>query len=302
MRYVTSENLLKANQAAESLLCGTLLTQSESVGDVAALATKEGTGRLRSLMLSQEPHSRCFSKLSIALRAFDREMESRPALADAPDVSENLTRAYLTLKVYHRIIRLFLYRDTDMPEIRTEPTRMAAYYKDIIDLTERILQLGSGPRSSPLPPSPPSSFIPVPSTTQPLFIVVLSGIPQSNRKRAIDLFRRYPRREGLWDTVFAASLSELIMAREREILAERRRREVTGGADDGNAEETGEEAGEGDDGNDGNGDDDEVVVDVLDRQFGTRVSFEGEKRAKVTLCTWREWLASEPGKVCWLEW
>ncbi|RYP73540.1 hypothetical protein DL771_003579 [Monosporascus sp. 5C6A] len=256
-KYATSENLLIANRAVESLLNDIGLSQLEF----------------------QAPHKRCFHDLSIALRAFTLEMDPKLKQARSSEALKNLTKAFLTFKLYHTIIQLYLFCDYGTPGAKLEDATMGAYYKDMLDLAERILQLGS-PRAAP--------FTPIPSTTHPLFVVAHSGVPQSNRRLAIDLLRRYPRREWLWDTKFAASLCELIMVREREILAERRR-ETSTDVDDGDT--AGAEKG-----------DDDEVVEVLDRQYGTRVIFETERSARVTLCTWREWIAGQSGKTFRFHW
>ncbi|RYO86096.1 hypothetical protein DL766_000545 [Monosporascus sp. MC13-8B] len=279
LKYATSENLLKANRAAESLLNGVILTQIECANDITALITDKGPERLKTLARYQAPHERCYTHLSIALRAFALEMDPKPTQASSSEVLQNLTKAFLTFKLYHSIIRLFLFCDPGTTGAKLEDPKMGAYHRNTLDQAERILQLGS-PRTAP--------FTPVPSMTQPLFVVAYSGIPQSNRRRAIDLLRRYPRREGLWDTLFGAALCELIMAREREILVERRRESGTG-AYGGDTADTREE-------------DDDEIVEVLDRQYGTRVKFENERSARVTLCTWREWMAGQPGKVRQLHW
>ncbi|RYP54440.1 hypothetical protein DL768_000746 [Monosporascus sp. mg162] len=276
LKYATSENLLMANRAIESLLNGVSLTQVEYAND---MVTSKRPQRFETLVRCLASHKRCFTNLSIALRAFALEMNSKSTQASSSEAFQSLTRAFLTFKLYHSIIRLFLFCSAGRPGVKLEDARLGTYYKDIVDLAERILQLGS-PRAA--------HFTPVPSTTQPLFAVAHSGVPQSNRRRAIDLLRRYPRREGLWDTMFAASLGELVMAREREILAERRRKSSTG-VDDGDAAETEE------------GDDDEIV-ETLDRQYGTRVKFESDRSARVTLCTRREWMAGQPGKVYQFQW
>ena len=49
-------------------------------------------------------------------------------------------------------------------------------------------------------------------------------------------------------------------------------------------------------------DDGAEIIDVLDRQYGTRAIFQGERCAEVTLCTWREWKAGLPGKKCLVKW
>ncbi|KAK7740861.1 hypothetical protein SLS62_010958 [Diatrype stigma] len=323
---VTSGNLLEANRAAESLFNAILLAQAESVDDIVALARNEGAGKLEKLVARQEPYMRCFANLTAALRAFGREIEGgRSSAADhccssstststPPDPwLRNLTKAYLTLKLYHSVMRLLFFHDAEMPELRQDAAKMGAYYRGLVDMAERILQLGVGVGRGA---APSSSFnpVPVPSTTQPLAIVALSGIPQSNRRRAIALFRRYPRREGLWDTTFAAALTELIMAREKEILAERREGAARNAAGDGSGVVAGkggdgeEEKGRGEEGGPGENkgghddDDDDEIVEALDRQYGTRVSFEGERRAHVTLYTWRGWIAGQPGETRLLEW
>ncbi|RYP21577.1 hypothetical protein DL765_002213 [Monosporascus sp. GIB2] len=282
LKYATSENLLKANRAAESLLNGIFLTQVECVSDITALSTNKGPERLETLARYQAPHERCYTHLSIALRAFSLEMDPKPTQASSSEALQSLIKAFLIFKLYHSTIRLFLFcgpGTPGAPGAKLEDPKMGAYHRDALDLAERILQLGS-PRTAP--------FTPVPSTTQPLFVVAYSGTPQSNRRRAIDLLRRYPRREGLWDTMFGAALCELIMAREREILAERRR-ESGADAYDGNTAETREE-------------DDDEIVELLDRQCRTRVKFENERSARVTLWTWRECMAGQPGKIRRLQW
>ena len=344
-RYATAENLVRANRAAESLLNGTLLTQAKYAEDIAGLtaAGEKKSAKMRSLVILQASHRRCFDKLGVALRAFGRELEggggggvvarvlAAPSVVDP--VRLNLTKAFLTLKLYQSLTRLFLFQYVAMPGIACAGTTvpgfqgdmadMCRWNREIVDMAEQVLRLtyecnrgagsggpgggasGVGGGAGGARGAGSSAFIPTPSATQALSTVAMLGVPQSERRRAIALLRAYPRREGLWDTAFAASLAELGMAREQEIIAERRRffTEVAGGDSyDGSDSGVKNEIEREERPRSEVENDDDECVDVLDRQFGARAWFEGETRAKVVLRTWREWLAGEPGKECIVEW
>ena len=333
-RYATAENLVKANRAAESLFNGTMLTQARYMEDISSLSTNNTEEMTRLMAARQEPHNRCFSNLGTALRMFGEEMEGELYMpSSAPDpVRQNLTKAYRTLKLYYNLIRLFLFKDLESPVIRMDPALMADFHQEMLDTAEAILRLsycGNGSNVSGVDWSASSAFIPTPSPTQALSVVAMTGIPQSNRRRAISLLRAYPRREGLWDTAFAAALAETVMAREKEIIAERRRAAAAAAADDddddanvgrGNATNVrdndnissgveaikiGDEQGsrhEPKQLQEEEEDDGAEIIDVLDRQYGTRAIFQGERCAEVTLCTWREWKAGLPGKKCLVKW
>ncbi|RYP43199.1 hypothetical protein DL770_011781 [Monosporascus sp. CRB-9-2] len=77
-----------------------------------------------------------------------------------------------------------------------------------VGLAECILKLSG---------SKDPTFTPAPSTTQPLFIMAHSEFPESIRRRAVDLLRRYPRREGLWNTVFAAAPADMSIAHKKSV-------------------------------------------------------------------------------------
>jgi hypothetical protein len=195
--------------------------------------------------------------------------------------------ALATLRLFQRTTRLLFVKDPgiDPPEftsystpIITRPADLEANLDEIVDLAESILVSESQPPPTStlsIPSLNPSVFIPTPATTQPLFVAVHASCNPDLRSRAIQLLEQYPRREGLWDSLLAARLAELLLAREDEAL-QRTRSNM--------------------------GDKPDRSTLVLIKVHDMRVHFKGERNAEVRFRSWQEWMAGRDGVDVTLRW
>ncbi|KAH8891241.1 hypothetical protein GQ53DRAFT_841628 [Thozetella sp. PMI_491] len=257
-----------AARAAESLLNGLVVSSQKRADDVAAVASGTDLSKLKDLIEEQEPISRTYRELGIAIRAFTTNnlsdgTTSAPK-AQKPEKPEQRT-AILTLRLFQATVRLLMYRDPETPDTTSAsetPTPdtpggrdLAAEFAMIVDLSEDILKSHVSPYGS-------SSVAPKPSPSQPLFLVAHSGFPLETRRRAIEVMRKYPRQEGLWDSLYMAELAELLLAREAT----------------------------------------EDPTSPMSRIHDMRIRFDGERRGTVTLRTWGEWSRGQEGKEERLQW
>ena len=271
IQYATQGNLIRANRAAEALLNGIIIFSFLHTNEIGLVITKGDTRILRTLITLQEPLARCFSELNAALRLFESETNS--VISEHKPSPPNSIKPILTLTLLLAMIRPFLLQDLG-PQDQTR--RRAANYKAIVDLAERILQLDSDDTRI---------FTSSLSTTQALYFVASSGFPRCTRQRALDLLRRYPRREGLWDSELAAKLAELVMISETTIQTDTSTlpTRLTGSnLDESNYEREGTQR--------------------LYQYFSKNLSFEAERQAVVTLRTWQDWELGLEGKRCVLKW
>ena len=255
IRYATQENIVRAHRASEALLNSLVIFSQEHVDEFGAVLTGEDAGILSTLLALQEPFTRCFAELTAALQVFELEMKTLTPKGDR--LSPNLARAILTFKLTHVTTSPLLLRDF----VNLNPVQrsqiLAGNYKSIVEVAERILEQDTANAQV---------FTPSVCTTRSLYLVAQSGFPQSTRKRAVELLHKYPRREGLWDSQFAAAMAELVINRE-------------------------EDAGE--DGETGH---------PLSQHYSKHVSFESERLATITMRTWQDWKMGMEGERCMLKW
>jgi hypothetical protein len=275
--YATQENLLRANRAAESLLNGLVFFSQQHAGEIGDVVAGRANN-LDNLIRRQEPLSRCFNEVSTALRLFRSEMETA-ALPPPRKAPTNLFKLLLTLTLFHTTARLLLYHDPEIPDPAVRAQGLPAHFDSIVDICERVL---TGASAS-------TAFTPSPSTTQPLSLVALAGFPNRTRRRALDLLRNFPRREGLWHTDFASSLVAAVMARERTLLQQAS--ELTSA--DVSVQTGSDRVLEAED---------DKIVPTLLQMYSIRVSFEGQRRAVANMTTWGEWLSGKQGKRIELSW
>ncbi|KAI0544197.1 hypothetical protein F4679DRAFT_591741 [Xylaria curta] len=268
----TSEGIINANRAAESLFYGLILYSQKHSDKLAAVVGKSDAASLRALISGQEPYKRCYTRLRTFYQAFSREAET-----DTLNSTENppniMTKAILSLRLLLTTIRLLFLRNPDSPSQPITQPYIRSQFEDILCIAEKILQLDDISNAS--------SFIPTPSTTQPLYMVAHSGFPQSLRQRAVLLLRKYPRCDGIWDTAFTAALADLMMRQEKECATCKE------------GQEEGQHQG---------GEKDDKEVQALDRVYKYKVVFQGVRNAVIVSQTWREFLSGVPEKRSLLSW
>lgn len=267
----TIENLINGNRAAESLFYGLILYSQKHSDKLAAVLGKNDVSNLQALISGQEPYRRCYTRL--------RTFHGACAISDTPThyaagPYHTTTKAILSLRLLLTTMRLLLLRNPDTPSEPITQSYIRLQFEAILSTAEKILQIDNA--------SSTSTFIPTPSTTQPLYVVAHSAFPQSLRRRAVSLLRQYPRCDGVWDTSFSAALADLTMRQERAPAT----------------------SGEGmEDGDFPSGhDDDDREVETLDRIYRYRVIFQGVRTAVIVSRTWREFLAGLPEKRTLLKW
>ncbi|KAF7547402.1 hypothetical protein G7046_g9020 [Stylonectria norvegica] len=273
-RFTTNDNLIRAHRAAESLLNGLVLFSQHCADDTGEILTTGSQDKVESLVKRQEPYARCCVELSRALRAFNREFESGAAERDTGREAGSTLNRLLTLELFLVSIRMSLFQDPEMPDQSERVQVVASQNEQVVSLSTRILAFEHGKQHA--------LYSPVPSTTQPLFIVILNGFPHATRKKALELLRQYPRREGLWDTVMAVALSEAMMQREQVVLREWLEKQA------GVESET--SLGQ------------EMDVPLLFRMHDLSFVFTGERQARISMRTWREWMDGRPGQKVMLAW
>ncbi|KIX01719.1 uncharacterized protein Z518_09445 [Rhinocladiella mackenziei CBS 650.93] len=288
-QYLTPENLLHANRAAESLMNGMIFFSQQHANEFGELfAGKRSPHTLTALAARQEPHTRCFKELDSAIQTFRRELGSSPTekSGTAPRTKARPSKAFLSLCLFHATNRVLLLQDPDEPDLSVRYQTLPAQYSAILDLAEQILDLNE---TSNAEGDGKASFTPSPSTLQPLFLVAHSGFPQAVRRRAAKLLRRLPR-EGLWDSTMSASLVDAIMAREQAAVREHRQQRASERAGPTLKELVSRE------------EENDEEVHILFRIFNVTISFAGRREAVVVLRTWQELIDKIPGQRTVLSW
>ncbi|KAI0182609.1 hypothetical protein EV127DRAFT_378483 [Xylaria flabelliformis] len=266
-RCTINEDIINANRAGESLFYGLILYSQKHSDKLAAVVGKGDVASLQALISGQEPYRRCYTRLRTFYRTCNLEMETDTLTSSTANPPNTATKAILSLRLLLTTMRLLLLRNPDSPSQPITQPYIRSQFEDILCTAEKILQLDNI--------GDISSFIPTPSTTQPLYMVAHSGFPQSLRRRAVILLRKYPRCDGVWDTAFSAALADLMMQREKECA---RCKESQGGEED------------------------DKEVEALDRVYRYKVVFQGVKTAVIVSRTWRDFLADMPEKRSLLSW
>ncbi|KAJ3578074.1 hypothetical protein NPX13_g2492 [Xylaria arbuscula] len=272
--YATSELLINANRAAESLFYGLILYSQKHCDKLAAVLGKNDISSLQALISGQEPYRRCYIRLRSFYEACAIEIGRESPGGSSAGPHNTTTKAILSLRLLLTTMRLQFFRNLDTPSEPITESYIRLQFETILSTADQIFQLENV--------SSTASFIPTPSTTQPLYIVAHSGFPQSLRRRAIYLLRKHPRCDGVWDTSLSAALADLTMRLER-------------------ASATCREGMQEDVSHSGMGDYD-IEVEALDRVYRYRVIFQGDRTAVIVSQTWREFLGGLPERRSLLNW
>ncbi|TRX96775.1 hypothetical protein FHL15_002081 [Xylaria flabelliformis] len=267
-----NEDIINANRAAESLFYGLILYSQKHSDKLAAVVGKGDVASLQALISGQEPYRRCYTRLHTFYRTCTLEMETDTRTSSTANLPNTATKALLSLRLFLATMRLLLLRNPDSPLQHITQPYIRSQFEDILCTAEKILQFDNINNTS---------FIPTPSTTQPLYMVAHSGFPQSLRRSAVRLLRKYPRCDGVWDTAFSAALADLMMRQEKECAT------CKEGQNKGNYQD---------------GEEDDKEVEALDRVYRYKVVFQGVRTAVIVSQTWRDFLAGVPEKRSLLSW
>ncbi|RSL85882.1 hypothetical protein CEP51_003101 [Fusarium floridanum] len=264
------ENIARAGRAFQSLLDALiLLSQHIQPEKAGTLSADEATVNPTS---QQQPYARAFHDLDTALNGFVSDSSSDClCFGPLPDrlssSTQHRNKAIDSLRVFREVCRPLL--DYLMGDSHTN---LKAHAIQLLDMADSVL--GSEARHER---SGATEFIPALSITQPVFVIAANGPTLALRRRAIALLRQYPRREGLWDSLFVAAVLEKCLEHEIALF-----RDARGGAIAG-LEET------------------EVIPANCQVRWAV-FSFTGAHTAHVTMKTLAEWLGDEPGREVPLKW
>lgn len=279
-RLMTPENLVLANRAAESLLNG-IMYSAQSLANV-FLERFTGAGRtpnevMEELTLNQRPHWRCFNELDKAVGVFEAEMaaEEKPGRVGTWD-GNDLKRALLTLKLYQSANRFGLGADVPKADVIKGFGRSPSLCDSVVDLAEELLQLEETTNSGK------GKFLPIPYTTNPLFLMGHSGPDAKTRRRALELLRRRPRLEGMWDSVMTATMVEVIRRRERVVEREYQRIDALAEGVQVEWEDDGED------------DEEKPLPEISYRIARGMWKMKDGRRAVLEMSTWRECMDGMP--------
>lgn len=254
------EHLMQACRAVESLFnnLAVFLHQPDIYG-------ASVSGDVETVSRKQLPFLRTLKSLALALELFE---SCNLAIGD-----KSRRKAIMVLKMYHVVCRLLI-----LPK-KIPPGHLDNFdskLKLVVDLATKVLDddgetsLASGQHATLS-----SVSIPKPSMTVLLFMASLSSRSTLTRARAIELMKKYPRREGLWDSLMAAELAKnMLQARGLPTTVE----------------------------------EEEAMAADEDRNKGlyinymTSLAFEGERRAQITMRTFQQWKNGESGERRVMEW
>ncbi|KAK3349538.1 hypothetical protein B0T25DRAFT_245387 [Lasiosphaeria hispida] len=330
----TPANLARAGRAFESLLNALMTLSQQNSSEVTRLllGAEAENSLVTTLIHRQQPYARAFHELDAALTMFIADTTGdcfcfRPASlsgTQSEPIQPRKKKAVDALRFYHAACYPILF---DKPPATSDPltdgspppamyhplafdtpalnpleggalhsldprAALARHITRTLDIAESILQQHESPNTR----TDASGFIPALPITQPLFIMAhISGLTPTLRRRIITLLRQYPRREGLWDSEFAAAVAELIMAHELPLVGKPRESgrqmwvEDRDGGEDERREGTGRE---------------ELVPELTpNKVYGVAVKFTGAPRsARVVMQSWAERAAGEPGRQVELTW
>ncbi len=302
----TPANLARAGRAFESLLNALMALSQQNSTDVARVILKTEHSLVKTLIHRQEPYARAFRELDAAICMFVTDTTGECLCFESATPSAPIRpqkKAIDALRLYHATcypilldkppsdppaeIPHPLLLDKPPPSPPTDgalppPDPQAAitrHFSRALDIAESVLQDESRHARTAA-----SDFTPALPTTLPLFIIAhVSGLTLALRRRVIALLRQYPRREVVWDSLFAAALAELVMEQESAPAGKARDR-------DGACVEERDQGG------------DEAQPVTPRKVYGVGVTFTGARSARVVMQTWAEWVANEPGREVVLTW
>ncbi|KAI9702647.1 MAG: hypothetical protein M1820_006153 [Bogoriella megaspora] len=149
-------------------------------------------------------------------------------------------------------------------------------FTEIVELASEVLADDEGISQSPKQNMLDLHYTPKPSTSQALFLTAVAAPSPVTQNRAIELMHRYPRQEGLWDSPFSAALASQILKHRWDLVARAESEESLSFG--------------------------EVFRRKLLRDVKVTVTFEAERKAKITLRTADEWEAGHGGTEKIIEW
>ncbi|RSM13194.1 hypothetical protein CEP52_002046 [Fusarium oligoseptatum] len=269
----TPENIARAGRAFQSLLDALiLLSQHIQPEKAGTLSADEATVNPTS---QQQPYARAFHDLDTALNGFVSDSSSDCLCFGAlPDRLSSLTQhrneAIDSLRVFREVCHPLL--DYLMGNLHAD---LKAHAIQLLDMADSVLGSEAGHERSGV-----TEFIPSLSITQPVFVIAATGPTLALRRRAMALLRQYPRREGLWDSLFVAAFLETCLELEIALFQDAREGAMVG--------QSGVE---------------EVETIPASCQMRWAVfRFTGAHTARVTMKTLAEWLGDKPGREAPLKW
>jgi hypothetical protein len=238
----------------------------------AKAGTLEGADKaMENPTSQQQPYTRAFDELDTALNMFVSD-SSGDCLCFGPPAqlsssTQHRNKAIDSLRVFRAVCRPLL--DYLMGDSHAN---LKAHAIQLLDIADSVLRNEARHERSGA-----TEFIPSLSITQPIFVVAATGPTLALRRRAVTLLRQYPRRQGLWDSLFTAAFLETCL--EHEIALSRgRSMAVQAGFDE---------------------------VEVIPASCQVRWAvfrFTGVRTARVKMQTLAQWLDDEPGREVPLTW
>ncbi|EEY15328.1 C6 zinc finger domain-containing protein [Verticillium alfalfae VaMs.102] len=266
-RPLTVDNLTHALQAIESLFSALIYLRQQLVRQSSKTDPNIGDGDLDYFVAREAPYVRCFKQVRKAHDLFVKETIRSP---EAQSVVPY--KALLTLSLALAATRLIFVGDPELPDQSKRDEDLPRQYEYIVNLAERILK----PDHRQHPPFAKSGTM-----QSALFAVAYMGKPQSVRRRAVQLMTQYPRQQGINNSLESASIANVIMAREQELL----RRELVGL-----------------NGTSATGEVEDLEVPPLKRLFNYTIEYVGARSAIVKLHTWEEHTEGRPGEERTIHW
>ncbi|RSL55127.1 hypothetical protein CEP54_009530 [Fusarium duplospermum] len=263
----TPENIARAGRAFQSLLDALILLSQRVQPDKAG--TLGGADEaMENPVSQQQPYTRAFGELNTALDMFVSDsLDDCLCFGPQPDqLSQHRNKAIDSLRVFRAVCHPLL--DYLMGDSHAN---LKAHAIQLLDLADSVLE-------SELRHERPGAteFIPSLSITQPVFVIAATGPSLALRRRAMALLRQYPRREGLWDSLFVAAFLETCL--EQEIALRDAERGAMAGLE-------------------------EVEAIPTSCQMRWAVfRFTGAHTARMMMKTLAEWLGDEPGREVPLTW
>lgn len=269
----TPENIARAGRAFQSLLDALILLSQRIRPDKAG--TLGGADKaIENPISQQQPYTRAFHELNTALNMFVSDSSGDCLCFGPPDQFSSSTqhrnKAIDSLRVFRAVCHPLL--DYLMGDSHTD---LKAHAIQLLNMAESVF--GNEARHER---SGAREFFPSLSITQPVFVVAATGPTLALRRRAMALLRQYPRREGLWDSLFTAAFLEACLEHEIALFRDARGGEMTG------------QAGL---------DEVEVIPESCQVRWAV-FRFTGAHTARVKMQTLAEWLDDEPGREAPLTW
>ncbi|KAJ4211070.1 hypothetical protein NW759_012825 [Fusarium solani] len=257
----TPGNIARAGRAFQSLL-DALILLSQRIQPAKA-GTLEGADKaMENPTSQQQPYTRAFDELDTALNMFVSD-SSGDCLCFGPPAqlsssTQHRNKAIDSLRVFRAVCRPLL--DYLMGDSHAN---LKAHAIQLLDIADSVLRNEARHERSGA-----TEFIPSLSITQPTLAL---------RRRAVTLLRQYPRRQGLWDSLFTAAFLETCLKHEIA-LSQGRSMAVQAGFDE---------------------------VEVIPASCQVRWAvfrFTGVRTARVKMQTLAQWLDDEPGREVPLTW